>query len=294
MGAIVNGLALHGLRGYGATFLIFSDYMRGVDPARRADGAAVDLRLHPRLDRPRRGRPDPPADRAARRAARDAQHHGHPRPPTPTRPRSRGAYASPAQRRPPCSSLSRQGAADAGPGELSPTTRSSAAPTCCATLRAAPPDLILIAHRHRGPDLPGRRRRCWRPTGSPARVVSMPCMERFAGPAGRTASACCRRGCRARVAVEAASPFGWDRWVGRRRRGDRDGGLRRLGTGERRSTRTSASRPARIVERGRAAVQRAKETDRDEHHPRHERQPQPARRWPRPAPPLARPDPPQR
>ena len=29
MGAIVNGLALSGLRAYGATFLIFSDYMKG-------------------------------------------------------------------------------------------------------------------------------------------------------------------------------------------------------------------------------------------------------------------------
>src|SRR6202022_627549 len=29
MGAIVNGLTLHNLRGYGSTFLVFSDYMRG-------------------------------------------------------------------------------------------------------------------------------------------------------------------------------------------------------------------------------------------------------------------------
>ncbi len=29
MGAIVNGLALHRLRAYGSTFLVFSDYMRG-------------------------------------------------------------------------------------------------------------------------------------------------------------------------------------------------------------------------------------------------------------------------
>ena len=28
MGAIVNGLTLHGFRAYGATFLIFSDYMK--------------------------------------------------------------------------------------------------------------------------------------------------------------------------------------------------------------------------------------------------------------------------
>jgi transketolase len=34
MGAIVNGMTLHGLRGYGATFLAFSDYMR--EPIRLA------------------------------------------------------------------------------------------------------------------------------------------------------------------------------------------------------------------------------------------------------------------
>ncbi len=41
------------------------------DPALLADGAARDPRLHPRLDRPRRGRADPPAGRAARLAASD-------------------------------------------------------------------------------------------------------------------------------------------------------------------------------------------------------------------------------
>jgi transketolase len=52
--------------------------------------------------------------------------------------------------------------------------------------------------------------------GLAARVVSMPCMDRFErqsaaerqrvlGPAGTP-----------RIAVEAASPFGWDRWTGER------------------------------------------------------------------------------
>ncbi len=41
------------------------------DPALGADGAAGGPRLHPRLDRPRRGRPHPPAGRAARLAAGD-------------------------------------------------------------------------------------------------------------------------------------------------------------------------------------------------------------------------------
>ena len=72
MGSIMNGIALHGgTRVYGGTFLTFSDYMRRRGPARRADAAAGHLRLDPRLDRPRRGRPDPPAGRAPRRPAGD-------------------------------------------------------------------------------------------------------------------------------------------------------------------------------------------------------------------------------
>ena len=75
MGAIMNGIAVHGgTRVFGGTFLTFSDYMRPVGAAGRAHAAAGDLRLDARLHRPRRGRPDPPADRAPRRPAR------HPRP----------------------------------------------------------------------------------------------------------------------------------------------------------------------------------------------------------------------
>ena len=75
MGSIMNGIKVHGgTRPYGGTFLQFSDYMRAGGPAGGADAAAGHLRLDPRLDRPRRGRPDPPADRAPGRAA------GHPRP----------------------------------------------------------------------------------------------------------------------------------------------------------------------------------------------------------------------
>ena len=73
MGSVMNGIALHGgTRVYGGTFLTFSDYMRGAVRLAAIYAAAGDLRVDPRLDRPRRGRPDPPADRAPGRAA------GHP------------------------------------------------------------------------------------------------------------------------------------------------------------------------------------------------------------------------
>ena len=71
MGSILNGIALHGpTRPYGGTFLVFSDYMRPAVRLAALMKTSVDLRLDARLDRPRRGRADPPADRAPGRAAR--------------------------------------------------------------------------------------------------------------------------------------------------------------------------------------------------------------------------------
>ena len=72
MGAITNGLAAHGGLRPGLRHLLHVLRLHEEhDPARGADEAAVDLRLHPRLGGARRGRADPPADRAPGRAARD-------------------------------------------------------------------------------------------------------------------------------------------------------------------------------------------------------------------------------
>ena len=75
MGAILNGIALHGpTRPYGGTFLVFSDYMRPSVRLAAVMQSQRRLRLDARLDRARRGRPHPPAHRAPGRAA------GHPGP----------------------------------------------------------------------------------------------------------------------------------------------------------------------------------------------------------------------
>ena len=74
MGAIANGIAYHGgFLPYCATFLTFSDYMRGSVRLASLSGLHVDLRLDPRLGRPRRGRADAPAGRALRGAPRDPE-----------------------------------------------------------------------------------------------------------------------------------------------------------------------------------------------------------------------------
>ena len=121
---------------YGSTFLQFADYMRGSIRLVGADGAAGRLGLHARLGRPRRGRPDAPAGRAPRRAARDPAADGasgpadadetaeawrvDPRGPR----RARRRWRSRART---CRSLGR------GDGGVADAPGSRAAPTCCAT-----------------------------------------------------------------------------------------------------------------------------------------------------------------
>ncbi len=94
--------------------------------------------------------------------------------------------------------------------------------------------------------------------GVRVRVVSMPCMDTFTHTDEAYQEQVLPAVCRARIAVEAASPLGWDRWIGR------DGvfvGMETFGE----------SGPApevyehfgitaqRVAELGRAAVKRAKE-----------------------------------
>jgi transketolase len=50
--------------------------------------------------------------------------------------------------------------------------------------------------------------------GIPTRIVSMPCAERFVEQDDGYRDSVLPREVRARVAVEAASPLGWDRFVG--------------------------------------------------------------------------------
>ena len=93
MAAAMNGMALHGgVRPYGGTFMVFTDYAR---PAMRLSalmGRAGRYVMTARLHRPGRGWPDPPAGRASGDAARDAQHAACSARPTRSRRRRRGKW----------------------------------------------------------------------------------------------------------------------------------------------------------------------------------------------------------
>ena len=73
MGAAVNGLSLSKLRAVRRDVLHLQRLRAAGDPALGPHGAADDLRLHARRDGRRRGRPDAPADRAARLAPRGSR-----------------------------------------------------------------------------------------------------------------------------------------------------------------------------------------------------------------------------
>jgi transketolase len=80
---------------------------------------------------------------------------------------------------------------------------------------AGDPDLILLAT---GSEVAlaldaGRRLAA---DGTRVRLVSMPSFERFAAEDASYRAAVLPPGCSARLAVEAASPFGWHRWIGER------------------------------------------------------------------------------
>ena len=211
MGAIVNGLTVSGFRGYGSTFLIFSDYMKhairlsalmripstwvfthdsigvGEDgPTHEPIEQLPALRSIPNLDVVR------PADfnetvLAWRHAVNSTE--------TPT-----------------ALSLTRQGLPTLDPA----TVPDDAVERGAYVLRDAAggdPDLILIgtgSEVHVAMDAV----EALEAEGRRVRVVSMPCMDRFAAQDDAYRDEILPPSVRARVAVEAASPFGWHRWVG--------------------------------------------------------------------------------
>ncbi len=213
MGGVLNGMALHrGVRPYGATFLIFSDYMRpsirlaalmgqpviyvfthdsvglGEDgPTHQPIEQLAALRAIPGLDviRPADGPETAMAWRAALRRRDGPTAIVLTRQKLPVIDRSRFASAD---------GLLRGGyvLAEAGGGE--------------------PRVLLLATGSEVGLCLAARD--LLEAGGTPTRVVSLPSFELFARQDPGYRTAVLPPAARARLAVELASPAGWHRWVG--------------------------------------------------------------------------------
>ena len=224
MGAVSNGLAAHGgLRPFAATFLVFSDYMRpsvrlaalmglpvvyvwthdsiglgGDGPTHQPVEHLASLRAMPglRVIRPADAPETAEAWRAALRRADGPTAIALTRQNLPPIDRNRFARADGLHR----------GAyvlAEAG-------SEGSGAPGTGGGVR---PELILVAT---GSEVwvALAARDLLEAEGVATRVVSMPCWELFADQDQAYRDQVLPPGARARLAVEAASPFGWREWVG--------------------------------------------------------------------------------
>jgi transketolase len=211
MGAIVNGLGLQGFRAYGATFLIFSDYMRGAvrlaalmklpsiwvwthdsiglgedGPTHQSVEQLAGLRAMPRMNVVR------PADAnetvlAWRFALRQTE-------------------------APTALALSRQALPIIDPDSI-PDDAIERGAYVLRDSGDGEPDVVLIGTGSEVSLCVEASERL-EADGLAVRVVSMPCVDTFAEQDDSYRDEVLPPSCGARVAVEAAARLGWDRWIG--------------------------------------------------------------------------------
>ena len=210
MAAACNGIALYGgLRPYCATFMVFADYLK---PALRLSALmklpVIYVLTHDSIGR-WRGRPHPSAHRAP---SRPAGHPGHPGFPPPRTPRKTAACYIAALRPRACPAvmaLTRQNLP-----QYAETSRDvERGAYILRDTAAGLPDVILMAS--------GSEVQCIMEAADAlekedisVRVVSVPCMDLFEQQDAAYQESVLPRAVTARVAVEAASSFGWHKYTG--------------------------------------------------------------------------------
>jgi len=212
MGAIVNGLALSGLRDYGSTFLIFSDYMKAAIRLAALMGLpSIFCYTHDSIGVGEDGPTHQPIEQLA--ALRATPNVNVVRPADAHETALAWSFALRAQGTPTVFALSRQALVVIDP-ELIPDDAIDRGAYVLADTDGAPAVVLIgtgsevslcVAAAERLAD-----------DGVAARVVSMPCMDRFELQSPAERERVLGAPGTPRIAVEAASPFGWDRWTGER------------------------------------------------------------------------------
>jgi transketolase len=210
MGAIQNGIALHrGLRPFAGTFLVFSDYMRpSIRLAALMRLPVVYVFTHDSIGLGEDGPTHQPVEHLAALRAMPGLTVIRPADARETADAWRialtedGPVAFALTRQDvPALDRSRAGDGDAMRGAYVLSDDGGPAPDVVLIGTGSEVSLCVEAARRLGGE------------GVRARVVSMPCATRFAAEAEEYRRAVLPPGV-PRVAVEAASSFGWDRWVG--------------------------------------------------------------------------------
>jgi transketolase len=210
MGAIVNGLTLQGFRAYGATFLIFSDYMKGaIRLAALMHIPSIFVFTHDSIGLGEDGPTHQPIEQLA--TLRATPNLDVVRPAGFNETALAWRHALRQTDRPTALALSRQGLPVWDPSGVP----DDAVERGAYVLRdcEGEPELILMGT---GSEVHQAHEAAKLLDGEGVRVqlVSMPCLDRFAEQDQTYRDSVLPPRCRARVAIEAASPLGWHRWVG--------------------------------------------------------------------------------
>jgi transketolase len=209
MGAIVNGLNLHGFRAFGGTFLTFSDYMRGaVRLSALMKLPSIWIWTHDSIGLGEDGPTHQPVEHLA--ALRAMPRLNVLRPADANETALAWRFALRHTENPSAFALSRQNLPTMDPDSVPDDAIERGAYVLSDD---DDPQVILIATGSEV-SLIVEAAATLRGDGVRVRVVSMPCMDTFAEQDQAYVDSVLPPSITARVAVEAAVQFGWDRWIG--------------------------------------------------------------------------------
>jgi transketolase len=211
MGAIVNGLTLHGFRAFGSGFLIFSDYMKAsIRLAAIMHIPSTFVFTHDSIGLGEDGPTHQPIEQLA--GLRAIPNLDVVRPAGYNETALAWRFALQQSETPTLLALSRQGLPLWDPADV-PGDAIERGAYVLRDASGGDPELILMAtgsEVHICHDA----LKLLEQDGVRVRLVSMPCLDRFAAQDQAYRDSVLPPAVRARVAVEAASPMGWHRWVG--------------------------------------------------------------------------------
>ena len=213
MGSILNGIALHGgLIPYGATFLVFSDYMRpSVRLAALMKLHVIYVWTHDSIGLGEDGPTHQPIEHAAVLRSIPGLTFIRPCDAAETVEAWRAALRHTSG--PVALSLTRQKVPPIDRARYAAEDGLHRGAYILAESDGGAPEVVVIATGSEVHVALGARD-LLQAKGTPTRVVSMPCWELFAAqPASYRESVIPKTAC-LRVSVECATPFGWERWVG--------------------------------------------------------------------------------
>jgi transketolase len=211
MGAIVNGLTLQGFRAFGSGFLIFSDYMKAsIRLAAIMHIPSIFVFTHDSIGLGEDGPTHQPIEQLA--GLRAIPHLDVVRPAGYNETGLAWRFALKQSDTPTLMALSRQGLPLWDPADV-PDDAIERGAYVLRDASGGDPELILMgtgSEVHICHDA----LKLLEEDGVRVRLVSMPCLDRFAAQDQAYRDSVLPPAVRARVAVEAASPMGWHRWVG--------------------------------------------------------------------------------